>query len=114
MVLILILCFLILLLLSGGYYVYRVAFFSPKKGRDKISAFSSHKYDPYRKEINRVYCQLSARVCEDVTIESYDGLKLYGRYYQVREGAPLDIGFHGYRSSALTDFAGGSELSFSM
>ena len=26
----------------------------------------------------------------------------------------MDIGFHGYRSSALTDFAGGSELSFSM
>lgn len=114
MVFFLIVCFLILLLLGGGYYAYRAAFFSPKKGRDKISAFLSHKYDPYRKEINRIYCQLSARVCEDVTIQSFDGLKLHGRYYHVKEGAPLDIGFHGYRSSAMTDFAGGSELSFSM
>ena len=113
-------CFLIFLcvtavvLLAGGFYTYRVAFYSPKKDRDKISAFTSHKYDPYRKEINRLFCQLSDRPCEDVSIMSFDGLTLFGRYYHVRDGAPLDIGFHGYRSSALTDFAGGSELSFSM
>lgn len=108
------LCAITAALLAGGFYTYRVAFFSPKKGRDKISAFTSHKYDPYRKEINRLFCQLSDRPCEDVSIESFDGLTLFGRYYHVRDGAPLDIGFHGYCSSALTDFAGGSELSFSM
>ena len=108
------LCLLLLIALGGGYYAYRVAFYSPKKDRDKISAFSSHKYDPYRKEINRIFCQLSDRPCEDVTTQSFDGLNLMGRYYHVRDGAPLDIGFHGYRSSALTDFAGGSELSFAM
>lgn len=112
--LLILLCLAAAALLAGGFYTYRVAFFSPKKGRDKISAFTSHKYDPYRKEINRLFCQLSDRPCEDVSIESFDGLTLFGRYYHVRDGAPLDIGFHGYRSSALTDFAGGSELSFSM
>ena len=108
------LCAIAAILLMGGYYTYRIAFYSPKKGRDKISTFASHKYDPYRKEINRLFCQLSDRPYEEVSIESFDGLTLFGRYYHVKDGAPLDIGFHGYRSSALTDFAGGSELSFSM
>ena len=108
------LCAVASILLMGGYYTYRIAFYSPKKGRDKISTFASHKYDPYRKEINRLFCQLSDRPYEEVSIVSFDGLTLFGRYYHVKDGAPLDIGFHGYRSSALTDFAGGSELSFSM
>ena len=108
------LCAVAAILLMGGYYTYRIAFYSPKKGRDKISTFASHKYDPYRKEINRLFCQLSDRPYEEVSIESFDGFTLFGRYYHVKDGAPLDIGFHGYRSSALTDFAGGSELSFSM
>lgn len=108
------LCAIAAILLMGGYYTYRIAFYSPKKGRDKISTFASHKYDPYRKEINRLFCQLSDRPYEEVSIVSFDGLTLFGRYYHVKDGAPLDIGFHGYRSSALTDFAGGSELSFSM
>ena len=108
------LCAVAAILLMGGYYTYRIAFYSPKKGRDKISTFASHKYDPYRKEINRLFCQLSDRPYEEVSIVSFDWLTLFGRYYHVKDGAPLDIGFHGYRSSALTDFAGGSELSFSM
>ena len=108
------LCAIAAILLMGGYYTYRIAFYSPKKGRGKISTFASHKYDPYRKEINRLFCQLSDRPYEEVSIVSFDGLTLFGRYYHVKDGAPLDIGFHGYRSSALTDFAGGSELSFSM
>ena len=108
------LCAVAAILLMGGYYTYRIAFYSPKKGRDKISTFASHKYDPYRKEINRLFCQLSDRSYEEVSIVSFDGLTLFGRYYHVKDGAPLDIAFHGYRSSALTDFAGGSELSFSM
>ncbi|MBR7148923.1 MAG: alpha/beta fold hydrolase [Firmicutes bacterium] len=62
----------------------------------------------------RIFHQLNDRPCEFVTIESRDGLKLSGRYYHVKDGAPLDIGFHGYRSNPITDFSGGTELSFQM
>lgn len=41
-------------------------------------------------------------------------MTLSGRYYHVADGAPLDIAFHGYRSSGLTDFCGGAELSREM
>ena len=114
MIFLLILCILLAILLGGGYYAYRVAFFSPKQGRDKIPSTSGHQYDPYREEMARIYHQLNDCPCEFVTIQSYDGLKLSGRYYHIKDGAPLDIGFHGYRSSCLTDFSGGSELSFNL
>jgi pimeloyl-ACP methyl ester carboxylesterase len=64
--------------------------------------------------MRRLYHQLSTRPCELVSILSHDGLKLSGRYYHIKDGAPLDIGFHGYRSHPFTDFSGGTELSFQM
>ena len=95
------LCAIAAILLMGGYYTYRIAFYSPKKGRDKISTFASHKYDPYRKEINRLFCQLSDRPYEEVSIESFDGLTLFGRYYHVKDGAPLDMSFSGLKTAVV-------------
>lgn len=114
MILILIICIALLVLLGGSYYAYRIAFYSPKKNRDRIPSTGGPQYDPYRGEMKRIFHQLNDRPCEFVTIYSHDGLKLSGRYYHIKDGAPLDIGFHGYRSSPMTDFSGGSELSFQM
>ena len=111
---VILLCLLVIVLLSGSYYVYRTAFFSPAKDRDKINRPTDPQYDPYRPEIRRIYHQLNDRGYETVSIVSKDGLKLFGRYYHIRDGAPLDIGFHGYRSHPVTDFSGGSELIFQM
>lgn len=47
---------------------------------------------------------------EAVTISAYDGTKLAARYYHVRDGAPLQLQFHGYKGSALRDFCGGNKL----
>lgn len=114
MFLIILLCIVLAVLLGGGYYAYRIAFFSPMKDREKIPSAEGSVYEAYFDELSRMYRQLHDRPCEYVSIVSHDGLKLSGRYYHVKDGAPLDIGFHGYRSSCFTDFAGGSELSFSM
>jgi len=109
-----VLLFLVLIFLGGALYAYRVAFFSPKKGREKLPSTSSEVYDPFRPEMKRLFHQLNNRPCEFVTVRSHDGLLLSGRYYHVQDGAPLDIGFHGYRSSPLTDFSGGADLSFQL
>lgn len=101
-------------MLGGAYYAYRVAFYSPKENRDRPPNVKNPMYDPYRPEMSRIYRQLCDRPCEFVSVTSFDGLTLSGRYYHVRDGAPLDIGFHGYRSSPMTDFSGGSELIFQM
>lgn len=112
--LILMLCVATGILLAGSYYAYRIAFYAPKKNRDQVVKPKDPQYDPYRPEMRRLYQQLSSRPCEFVSITSRDGLNLSGRYYHVKDGAPLDIGFHGYRSHPLTDFSGGTELSFQM
>jgi fermentation-respiration switch protein FrsA (DUF1100 family) len=48
--------------------------------------------------------------CQYVPIRSWDGVQLSARYYHHADGAPLLILFHGYRSMALRDSAGGYSL----
>ena len=48
---------------------------------------------------------------EKVTTTSRDGIKLVGRYYHVKDDAPVSIIFHGYRSNIGTDCNGGYYLS---
>ena len=43
----------------------------------------------------------------DVSITSFDGLKLCGKYYEYRKGAPIEILFHGHKGSAERDLSGG-------
>lgn len=112
--LILLFCLIIILILAGSYYAYRIAFYSPIRNRDQVVKPKDPQYDPYREEMRRIYSQLNNRPCEFVSIVSHDGLRLSGRYYHIKDGAPLDIGFHGYRSHPFTDFSGGTELSFQM
>lgn len=105
---------IIALILGGAFYAYRIAFFSPAEGREQVRIPSTEKYEPYMDRIRKFTKDLRERPCEFVTVTAFDGLTLSGRYYHVRDGAPLDIGFHGYRSSCLNDFAGGSRMSFDM
>ena len=51
---------------------------------------------------------------EQVAITSFDGLRLCGRYYHHRDGAPVMLVFHGYRSMTLRDSTGGYYLSRKM
>lgn len=114
MILYLMVCLLLVLILGASYYAYRKAFFSPMEGRGELKPIPNPNYDPYRPEMRRIYKELNERPYESVTITSHDGLTLHGRYYHVKDGAPLDIGYHGYKSSCIVDFSGGSNLSFEM
>ena len=114
MVIYILVCVLLAVVFGGAYYAYRTAFFSPANDRDRIPSTNGAQYDPYRAEMKRVFDLLRDRECEFVTIQSHDGLTLSARYYHTAVGAPLDIGFHGYRSSCMTDFSGGSELSINL
>lgn len=105
------LCVLLALLLGGGYYAYRYAFYSPKEGREDLPVHRGRQFAPHVDTIARLLQTIIDRPCEFVTVTSYDGLTLSGRYYHVRDGAPLDIAFHGYRSAGLTDFCGGAAIS---
>lgn len=111
MVYLVLLCLALAVLFGGGYYAYRVAFWSPKAGREDLPVHKGRQYEPYLETIAGLLQTIIDRPCELVSITSYDGLTLWGRYYHVSDGATLDIAFHGYRSAGLTDFCGGAQIS---
>lgn len=106
------LCAVVVFLLASGLYGYKIAFYASNKQKHQGPIdLTGTPHEVHKEQIGRLYREVRDRECETVTIVSRDGLLLSGRYYHVRDGAPLDIGFHGYRSSAFTDFIGGNELS---
>jgi fermentation-respiration switch protein FrsA (DUF1100 family) len=95
-----------ILFLVVDYCIYLYAF-----GRSKPGATYS---EPPGKQFKQYSTQIQERSktmkefpAETVSIQSYDGLKLVGSYYHFRDGAPLAIFFHGYRSTGIRDFCGG-------
>lgn len=92
-----------------AYICYRIAFWAPKRVDEAtINAPTKSEYAHLRDGIQTSIDRMRSRPLEPVTITSFDGLKLYGRYYHVKDGAPVQILFHGYKSHALLDCSGGS------
>jgi fermentation-respiration switch protein FrsA (DUF1100 family) len=110
----LVICIILAVIFGGAYYSYRIAFYSPMKGREKIPEVKGEKYEIHKAAIRDLFWELKNKPCEFVTVISRDGLTLSGRYYHVEDGAPLAIGFHGYKSCWLTDFCGGADIAFQM
>lgn len=104
---------LLLLLLTLGFslYAYHFAFYhNPKPDDPPYQLPEGDTYAHTLPKLKKWAEEMYARPCEPVTITSHDGLTLYGRYYHTADDAPLQILFHGYKSSAFIDFCGGSAL----
>lgn len=102
---------LILAVLGGAYYAYRVAFYaSGKRSDDPYDIPAGEQYEPYEPLMRSLIGELDALEYERVYTTSHDGLKLAARYYHVQDGAPVKLEFHGYRSPAVRDFCGGNEI----
>lgn len=102
---------IILIVLLTAYICYRICFFAPPRITDenfKIQLSGGEEYRRVRAEIEASVSKMLERPFEPVTILTFDGKKLYGRYYHVADNAPLQIQFHGYKSCAVLDFCGGS------
>lgn len=109
---IILLCIIVITLLIA-YICYRISFFAPNRVADKdvqIHLPKGGQYDELRDGIQKSVDRMLAREYEPVWITTFDGHKLFARYYHVADGAPLQIQFHGYKSSAILDFSGGSYL----
>lgn len=92
--------------------MYLIVFHSPsKKQNDIFNIPRTEQYDKCREKMIENINALKGVPCEEIYIKSYDNLDLYGRYYHVKDGAPLDICFHGYRGTAERDMNGGFKLS---
>ena len=115
MTLFLIIVTVLALILMIAWYIYREAFYSPRNKRSTIDdPLYGPQYDAVADHIYRIGHIMEKYPCEGITIHGIDGCALYGRYYHVRDGAPLEILFHGYRSCAFRDCSGGHALARKM
>lgn len=102
--------------LIATYYAYRVAFYAaPRKGdEDEYLIPTEEQYRKDAEKLRQCISKLDELEYEPVKIRSFDGRTLFARYYHVRDGAPLQIQFHGYRGSALRDLCGGTPLAIKL
>ena len=115
MILLIISCAMIILTLFICLYIYNVAFYSPQKRRDYLCVpLQGEQFEAVSEHIERMSNIMQRIPFEAVSISSFDGCQLYGRYYHVRDGAPVQILFHGYRSCAFRDCSGAHALSRKM
>ena len=106
---------LIALLIS--YLCYRKVFYSPPRvplGEDEYEIPPGKIYEEYRDQMIAWMKETRAIPCEKVSITSFDGLTLRGRYYEYAKGAPIEILFHGYQGNAERDLCGGVQRCFSL
>lgn len=94
---------------SGTWIAYDIVF-----RRSERRQADHHEIPPedegYREESIKNIDILLETPYEAVAIRSHDGLKLRGKFYEGRSGAPLLLFFHGYRSTAERDGSGGFSL----
>ncbi|MBR2552641.1 MAG: alpha/beta hydrolase [Erysipelotrichaceae bacterium] len=62
------------------------------------------QYLPFRPKYEEVKRMIHTLPYEEVTITSFDGLKLYARYYPNPDAKRAILCAHGYRSTAIGDF----------
>lgn len=100
------------IIILAAFFIYRTAFYSPRSKRaDPFAPTDGQAYEAYRDAILKATRIMDQYPYEPVWITSYDGKKLFARYYHMDDNAPLEIICHGYRSSALRDSSGGHALS---
>ena len=101
---------LVLLGLAIAFGAYLYAYYSPNRHQNNPYMDPNGKLYSPKTEIYGLIRDMESLPFESVWIRSRDGLRLHGRYYHVRDGAPLQIQFHGYRGHPLRDFCGGNKL----
>ena len=103
------------ILLAGGYYVFMTACHRRKEQQwEDPSALENTQWAPLADKINEHLCYLADHNARDIYTSSADGLRLRARWLPAENAIGTIMLFHGYRSSAMTDFSGGAELSQAM
>ena len=106
-----------LLILLIAFACFYLAFFGPKHGPigpDEYPIPEGKVYEPFRERMVKWIKETRNLPCEDFYIESFDGLKLHGRYYEYAPGAPIELMLHGYRGNAERDLCGGVQRCFAL
>ena len=82
-------------------------FYSPRKKWPEYPVPTGEIYQPHHEQMIKWIKEARELPHTEVSIRSFDGLKLCGTYYEFQKGAPIDVLFHGYHGCAEQDLSGG-------
>ncbi len=107
---------LILTILLISYVCFYLTFYAPRRKSvtEEYPIPPGKIYEPYRDTFITWLKELRSLPCEKVSIKSFDGLTLCGRFYEYEPGAPIELMFHGYRGNADRDLCGGVHRCFAL
>lgn len=108
---------LLAVLLTITYICYRMAFYAPprkEKAEGTMSFPEGDIYVPFYPAMEQWAKETQALPQKRYSIRSFDGLTLYGTYFEYAPGAPVELMFHGYRGSAERDLSGGVQRCFKL
>ena len=117
MIFVVIFLILLALVLVGCGVCFWIAFYSPKRKTvltDEDRFPPGEIYKPYHPRMRQWAAQVDAMPYEALTVTSYDGLTLRGKYYEWTPDSPVEILFHGYRGLAERDLCGAVQRCFSV
>ena len=96
-------------------YCYKIAFYVPPRKPvpgDVIDFPPGKAYEPFHPQMKAWALENGKRKQEHFSIKSFDGLTLWGTFYEYAPGAPMELMFHGYRGNAQRDLPGGVQRCF--
>ena len=108
---------LIALFFAATYLCFRIAFYIPNRDPENYEMGGIPEgeiYEPYREKMENWQKETKELPQEEFSITTFDGLTLYGKYYEYEKGAPIELMFHGYRGSAGRDLSGGVQRCFKL
>lgn len=98
------------------YILFRLVFYVPDRNPadDKFYIPQGKIYEPHREVLMKWMKNYRTMPHEVFSIQSFDGLTLYGNYYECDPDGPVELMFHGYRGTAERDLSVGIQRCFSM
>lgn len=110
--------FLILLFLTACLAVlicfYKIFWVKRKAQPEEVVFPMDEKFAPHRARFEKWLAEMRNTPRKEFTIRSFDGLLLYGYYFEYEKGAPIELMIHGYRGDAERDLCCGVERCFAL
>ena len=108
---------IIAIVLLTSYICFLKVFRTPKRkklGKGEYDLPPGDIYEPFYPQMREWIDSIRGMKRELFEIESFDGLKLRGYYYEYSPDSPLELIFHGYGGNAERDLSGGVERCFAL
>ncbi|MBQ3141047.1 MAG: alpha/beta hydrolase [Clostridia bacterium] len=108
---------LVMLVLLTTLVCFLITFYSPSRKPVPEGHFElppGRIYVPFHETLKGWMRDLRALPCREYRIRSFDGLTLYGRFFEFAPDAPVELMMHGYRGNAERDLCGGVQRAFAL